>query len=146
MIEKFDQCQSSVLGVQRVAHSEVSKYGIIDANKIEERFYKVNDLTEKPAPEDAKSDIAILGRYIITPEIFNCIENTAPGAGGEIQLTDALKLLGKKEDIFAYDFEGRRYDVGNRMGFLEATVEFALDRSDLHDEFLSYIKKIVSLY
>ena len=146
MIEKFDQCQSSVLGVQRVAHSEVSKYGIIDANKIEDRFYKVNDLTEKPAPEDAKSDIAILGRYIITPEIFNCIENTAPGAGGEIQLTDALKLLGRKEDIFAYDFEGRRYDVGNRMGFLEATVEFALDRNDLHDEFLSYIKKIVSLY
>lgn len=142
MIEKYQECGSTVLGVQTVCHEDVSKYGIIDCEKISDRFYKVSDLVEKPKPEESPSDVAILGRYIITPEIFDCIEKTQTGAGGEIQLTDALKLLGQKEDIFAYDFIGRRYDVGNRMGFLQATVEFALKRDDLRDEFRAYIKKI----
>lgn len=146
MIEKFEQCNSTVLGVQTVSKNDVSKYGIIAGEKIGDRFYKVSDMVEKPAVEDAPSDVAILGRYIITPEIFNCIEQTGAGAGGEIQLTDALKLLATKEDMYAYDFIGRRYDVGNRMGFLEATVEYALKREDLRDEFVAYLKKIVSKY
>lgn len=146
MIEKYEQCGSTVLGVQTVAHSEVSKYGIIAGEKIDDRFYKVSDMVEKPQADKAPSDVAILGRYIITPEIFNCIEQTGAGAGGEIQLTDALKLLATKEDVYAYDFVGRRYDVGNRMGFLEATVEYALKRDDLRGEFVDYLKKIVAKY
>lgn len=146
MIEKFNECGSTVLGVQTVDHKDVSKYGIVAGEKIGDRFYKVSDMVEKPSPDKAPSDVAILGRYIITPEIFNCIEKTGKGAGGEIQLTDALKLLATKEDVYAYDFIGRRYDVGNRMGFLEATVEFALKRDDLRDDFVDYLKRIVSEY
>ena len=142
MIDVFDQYKTTVLGVQTVPHSEVSKYGIIACEHIEDRVYKVKDLVEKPKADDAPSDIAILGRYIITPQIFDCLEKTKPGSGGEIQLTDALKMLNHLEPMYAYDFIGRRYDVGNRMGFLEATVEFALKRDDLKDEFMSYLKKI----
>lgn len=144
LIEKYDECASSVLGVQTVAHENVSKYGIIAGKKVSDRFYKVSDLVEKPKPEAAPSDVAILGRYIITPAIFDCIEKTGAGAGGEIQLTDALKMLGERESIFAYDFEGRRYDVGDKMGFLEATVEFALGRDDLKGAFAEYLKGIAS--
>ena len=146
MIEKFNECQSTVLGVQTVDKKDVSKYGIIAGEKIGDRMYKVSDMVEKPAVEAAPSNVAILGRYIITPEIFNCIEQTGTGAGGEIQLTDALRLLSTKEDMYAYDFIGRRYDVGNRMGFLEATVEYALKRDDLRDDFVKYLKNIVSQY
>ncbi len=146
MIEKFNEYGSTVLGVQTVDKNDVSKYGIIAGEKIGDRLYKVSDMVEKPAVEVAPSNVAILGRYIITPEIFNCIEQTAAGTGGEIQLTDALKLLASKEDVYAYDFIGRRYDVGNRMGFLEATVEYALKRDALRDDFVKYLKNIVSEY
>lgn len=144
LIEVFDEKQASVLGVQSVGYENVSKYGIVDGEKIGGRLYKVNGLKEKPKREEATTDVAILGRYIITPGIFECIERTPKGAGGEIQLTDALLLLSEKEDIFAYDFEGKRYDVGNKMGFLQATVEFALDRPDLKDAFAAYIKDIAA--
>lgn len=143
MIEEFENRQSSVLGVQRVAKQDVSKYGIIDGEQIGQRAYRVRTLVEKPAVEKAPSDVAILGRYIITPEIFDCIAQTKPGAGGEIQLTDALNLLCGKQEMYAYAFEGRRYDVGNKMGFLEATVEYALRRDDLRDEFTAYLKTIL---
>lgn len=143
MIDVYDQYQTSVLGVQTVPESEVSKYGIIACTHIEDRIYKVKDLVEKPKQEVSPSNIAILGRYIITPAIFECLEQTKPGAGGEIQLTDALKLLNNREPMYAYDFIGRRYDVGNRMGFLEATVEYALKRDDISDEFMTYLKEIV---
>lgn len=143
MIDVFDVYNTSVLGVQHVAKSEVNKYGIVDCEIDGNKIYRVRDLVEKPAIDKAPSNIAILGRYIITPTIFDILERTAPGAGGEIQLTDALRVLAKEEPMYAYDFTGRRYDVGNRMGFLEATVEFALKRDDLHDEFLSYLGKIV---
>lgn len=143
MIDVFDVYNTSVLGVQHVEKSEVNKYGIVDCEIDGNKIYRVRDLVEKPAIDKAPSNIAILGRYIITPTIFEILERTAPGAGGEIQLTDALKVLAKEEPMYAYDFTGRRYDVGNRMGFLEATVEFALKRDDLHDEFLSYLGKIV---
>jgi len=143
MIDVYDKYSCSVLGVQTVDTSDVSKYGIIKPESVSERIYKVLDMVEKPKVEDAPSNIAVLGRYIINPEIFECLENVKPGAGGEIQLTDALSMLAAKQDIYAYDFVGQRYDVGNKMGFLKATVEQALRRDDLKEEFLEYLKTIV---
>ncbi|SHF25387.1 UTP--glucose-1-phosphate uridylyltransferase GalU [Alkalibacter saccharofermentans] len=140
LIEVYDKKKASVLGVQSVKHEDVSKYGIVSGEKIGDRLFTVDDLVEKPAPEDAPTNVAILGRYIITPEIFSILEHTGKGAGGEIQLTDALKELAGQEAMFAYDFEGKRYDVGNKQGFLEATVEFALRRDDLKDEFAEYLR------
>ena len=140
MIDAYDEYKTTVLGVQEVAKENVDKYGILDVKHIEDRVYKVKDMVEKPAVEEAPSNIAILGRYIITPEIFNILENQAPGKGGEIQLTDALQTLATKEAIYAYNFEGRRYDVGDKLGFLEATVDFALKRPELRDEFIEFLK------
>ena len=105
-----------------------------------DRIYRVEDMVEKPPVEQAPSNVAILGRYIINPAIFDCLERTTPGAGGEIQLTDALLRLAREESMYAYDFIGRRSDVGNKEGFLEATVEFALKRDDLRDDFVRYLK------
>jgi len=144
MIEQYESCGASILGVQTVPDSETSKYGIVSGDKIGDRLYRVHDMVEKPAPGTAPTNVAVLGRYIITPDIFRCLENTTPGAGGEIQLTDALKMLAKKEEMFAYDFIGRRYDVGSKQGYLEATVEFALKRPDLKDDFANYLKSIVA--
>ena len=140
MIDAYDEYKTTVLGVQEVAKENVDKYGILDVKHIEDRVYKVKDMVEKPTVEEAPSNIAILGRYIITPEIFNILENQAPGKGGEIQLTDALQTLATKEAIYAYNFEGRRYDVGDKLGFLEATVDFALKRPELRDEFIEFLK------
>lgn len=142
MVEVFDHYQTSILGVQTVAPEDISKYGCVDCTAVGDRVYKVNGLVEKPKQEEAPSNIAILGRYIITPEIFECLENTAPGAGGEIQLTDALKSLAEKQIMYAYDFIGRRYDVGDRIGFLEATVEYALRRDDLREDFRAYLQRV----
>lgn len=143
MIEVFDRYQTSVLGVQTVSPDDISKYGCVDCNMVEDRVYKVNGLVEKPKKEDAPSNVAILGRYIITPEIFDALEQTAPGAGGEIQLTDALVRLSRTQAMYAYDFVGRRYDVGDKLGFLQATVEYALRREDLKDDFRAYLENIV---
>ena len=140
MIDAYDEYKTTVLGVQEVARENVDKYGILDVKHIEDRVYKVKDMVEKPSIEEAPSNIAILGRYIITPEIFNILENQAPGKGGEIQLTDALQTLATKEAIYAYNFEGRRYDVGDKLGFLEATVDFALKRPELRDDFREFLK------
>jgi UTP--glucose-1-phosphate uridylyltransferase len=143
MIEAFDEYKTSILGVQKVADEDVSKYGIVEAKHIEDRIYKVKGLVEKPCKEQAPSNIAILGRYIINPEIFDVLEHTKPGKNGEIQLTDALKELAQREAMYAYEFEGIRYDVGDKQGFLEATVEYALRREDLREGFLEYLKKVV---
>ncbi|ACD52625.1 UTP--glucose-1-phosphate uridylyltransferase GalU [Clostridium botulinum] len=140
LIDCFSEYNTTILGVQTVAEENVSKYGIVDGLHIEDRVYKVKDLVEKPSVEEAPSNVAILGRYIITPEIFNILENTKPGKGGEIQLTDALKTLISKEAMYAYNFEGRRYDVGDKLGFLQATVEFALKREELREPFIEYLK------
>ena len=140
MIDAYDEYKTTVLGVQEVARENVDKYGILNVKHIEDRVYKVKDMVEKPSIEEAPSNIAILGRYIITPEIFNILENQAPGKGGEIQLTDALQTLATKEAIYAYNFEGRRYDVGDKLGFLEATVDFALKRPELRDDFIEFLK------
>ncbi|MDF2946799.1 MAG: UTP-glucose-phosphate uridylyltransferase [Bacillales bacterium] len=143
MIEMYDQYKTSILGVQEIPKEDVNKYGIVNGNFIEDRIYKVKDLVEKPSKEEAPSNLAILGRYIISPSIFEILEHTQPGKGGEIQLTDALMELAQKEAMYAYNFEGRRYDVGDKQGFLEATVEYALRNEDLRDDFLKYLVKIV---
>ncbi|MDD7794970.1 UTP--glucose-1-phosphate uridylyltransferase GalU [Clostridium sp. 'White wine YQ'] len=139
LIECFDEYKTSILGVQTVPRSDVSKYGIVDGKHIEDRVYKVKNLVEKPNVEETPSDVAILGRYIITPQIFDILKNTEPGKGGEIQLTDALKELVSQEAMYAFNFEGRRYDVGDKLGFLQATVEYALRKEDLRDEFIEYL-------
>ena len=139
LIDCYSEYKTTILGVQTVAKENVSKYGIVDGIHIEDRVYKVKDLVEKPNIEEAPSNVAILGRYIITPEIFNILENTKPGKGGEIQLTDALKTLISKEAMYAYNFEGKRYDVGDKLGFLQATIEFALKKDELREEFIRYL-------
>ncbi|MFL1470058.1 UTP--glucose-1-phosphate uridylyltransferase GalU [Paraclostridium bifermentans] len=143
LIDAYDEYKTSILGVQEVAKEDTDKYGILDCKYIEDRVYKVKDMVEKPSVEEAPSNIAILGRYIITPAIFEILENQAPGKGGEIQLTDALKTLAQHEAIYAYNFEGRRYDVGDKLGFLEATIDFALKRDNLKDGLMNYMQNIV---
>ncbi|MBC2581964.1 UTP--glucose-1-phosphate uridylyltransferase GalU [Clostridium sp. DJ247] len=142
LIHCYDEYKTSILGVQPVAETQVSKYGIVKGIKIEDKVYKVKDLIEKPKVEEAPSNIAILGRYIITPKIFEILEKTAPGKGGEIQLTDALKELAKQEAMYSYCFDGKRYDVGDKFGFLQANIEYALKREDLRESLMTYISSI----
>jgi len=142
MLEIFEEYNASILGVQPVGWENVNKYGIVSGNKISDNLYTVRDLIEKPDRDSAPTNIAILGRYIITPKIFEILENTKTGVGGEIQLTDGLKELCNIEEVYAYIFEGRRYDVGSKIGFLEATVDYALKRDDLKDSFKKYLKSI----
>lgn len=144
LIDVYDKYGTNIIGVQEVPLFDVSKYGIISGDMINERLYKIEDLVEKPNLKESPSNIAILGRYIITPEIFEILESTKSGAGGEIQLTDALKELSTKQDIYAYVFEGKRYDVGDKLGFLQATVEFALKRDDIKDEFRLYLEDLIN--
>ncbi|MBU3177553.1 UTP--glucose-1-phosphate uridylyltransferase GalU [Clostridium estertheticum] len=142
LMDCFEEKGTTIVGVQEVDKENVDKYGIVDGEKIIDRVYKVNDLVEKPQIDVSPSNMAILGRYIITPEIFDILDNTRPGAGGEIQLTDALKTLLSQQNIYAYVFEGRRYDVGDKLGFLEATVEFALKRDELKIPFMKYLQTL----
>ncbi len=142
LIDCYSQYETSILGVQEVALSEVCKYGIVSGEAMGDRVYKVKDLIEKPKVHEAPSNIAILGRYIITPRIFDILDNTKPGKAGEIQLTDALKTLISEEAMYAYNFKGRRYDVGDKQGFLEANVEYALKRDDLKKSFMQYLLTI----
>lgn len=139
MIEKYDRYRASVIGVQRVPEDEVSRYGIVNGKELDNRFYGVANLVEKPKKEEAPSNLAIMGRYILSPKIFGILENQQPGAGGEIQLTDAIDELNRHEAVYAYDFEGTRYDVGEKMGFIQTTIEFALQRDDLRRELLDYM-------
>ncbi len=145
LMSAYEEYRTTILGVQSVPEEDTNKYGIIAAKHIENRVYKVKDLVEKPELGKQPSNMAILGRYIITPEIFEILENQEPGKGGEVQLTDALKTLSKKEAMYAYEFEGRRYDVGDKLGFLEATVDFALKREELREPFIKYLNKVCSL-
>ncbi|MDA3846640.1 MAG: UTP--glucose-1-phosphate uridylyltransferase GalU [Vallitaleaceae bacterium] len=144
MIEIYDQYKMTVLGVQCVPHEKTNKYGIIDGNEIKKGIYLIDNMVEKPPIDQAPSDIAILGRYIIKPSIFDFLEDQEEGAGGEIQLTDALLRMAQTEAVYAYEFKGKRYDVGNKQGFLEATVEFALRRDELKDEFFEYLEQLVA--
>ncbi len=144
MIEQYERYNASILGVQTVPEKEVHRYGIVDGNQHGERFYSVNHLVEKPKQEDAPSNLAIMGRYILNPRIFEILENQQPGAGGEIQLTDAIAGLNQYEAVYAYDFEGTRYDVGEKLGFIQTTLDFALKRDDLKVELLDYLKNIMN--
>ena len=142
LIDCYEEYKTSVLGVQTVEPQDVNKYGIVGGLHIEDRVYKVKNLIEKPAVEEAPSNVAILGRYIITPEIFEILETLPPGKNGEVQLTDALRMLSKKEAMYAYDFDGVRYDVGDKLGFLKATVDFALKRPNLQNDFIQYLREV----
>jgi len=142
LISVYERYHCPMVGVKEVRKENVSKYGIIDiaSPPLEHGVFKVLDFIEKPQPENAPSNIAIMGRYILPPAIFNILENQTPGAGGEIQLTDALKTLVQHQPIIAYLFSGKRYDIGDKLGFLEATVDFALSRNELKDAFLKYLE------
>ncbi|MEH7014759.1 UTP--glucose-1-phosphate uridylyltransferase GalU [Neobacillus niacini] len=143
MIEQYDRYNASILGVQTVPFEEVNRYGIVDGNQIGDRLYSVNNLVEKPKQELAPSNLAILGRYILNPRIFEILEKQEPGAGGEIQLTDAIAGLNQYEAIYAYNFEGVRYDVGEKMGFIKTMIEFALQRDDLKNDLSNYLAEVV---
>ncbi|MGI6629406.1 MAG: UTP--glucose-1-phosphate uridylyltransferase GalU [Bacillota bacterium] len=140
MMEVYEEYEVSVVGVQPVPEADVHKYGIIKAEQVTERVFDVGDLVEKPKLADAPSNLAILGRYIIHPDIFDLLAKQEAGAGGEIQLTDGLKRLRENRKLYAYVFEGKRYDVGDRMGYLEATVDFALEREDIGESFRQYLR------
>lgn len=140
LMDVFEEYHTTVLGVQRVPWEEVNRYGIVAGKEVDENIVKVKDMVEKPDREQAPSNIAILGRYIIRPSIFSYLENAQPGKGGEIQLTDALHRQMENEAMYAFAFEGKRYDVGNKLGFLQATVDFALKRPDLSEEFENWLR------
>ena len=143
LMDVYEDCGGTILGVQEVPRDKVSNYGIVKPKPVKEHLWLAEDLVEKPTLEEAPSRLAVLGRYIISPEIFGILSKTLPGRGGEIQLTDALKKLSEREPVYAYQFEGRRYDVGDKQGYLEATVEYALKRPDLREPFLRYLLKTV---
>jgi len=142
MISAFDKYRSSIIAVQQVPREETSSYGIIDHKPVEDSVYRIEDLVEKPTPDTAPSDLAIIGRYILTPEIFDALEQTLPDEGGEIQLTNGLRMLLRTQAIYGLAFRGRRYDAGSKLGFLKATVQFALKRPDLAPGFRSYLKTL----
>lgn len=146
LMDVHDEYGTTVVGVQRVNRNLTDKYGIIDGKQIDDDLFLVKNLIEKPPIDKAPSDIAILGRYILSPDILDILATQKAGIGGEIQLTDAIKTLSETQAVYAYIFEGKRYDVGDKIGFLNATVEFALKREDLRDEFLRDLKDIVERY
>jgi len=141
MLDVYEDCPGTILGVQEVPRAKVSSYGIVKPVFVKENLWRAEDLVEKPPVPEAPSRLAVLGRYIIEPEIFAILEKTPPGRGGEIQLNDGLRQLAAQKRVYAYHFEGRRYDVGDKQGYLEATVEFALKRPDLREDFLRYLLK-----
>jgi UTP--glucose-1-phosphate uridylyltransferase len=144
MINQYDRFNSSVLGVQSVSPEQVSRYGIVDGKEVGDRFYNINALVEKPNLEEAPSNLAIMGRYILTPRIFDILETQTPGAGGEIQLTDAIAALNLFEAVYAYEFEGKRYDVGEKIGFIETTIEFALKHEELKYPLLKFLEEVMN--
>ncbi len=142
MMAVYERYPSTILAIQKVPKSQTQHYGIIDAKKIEDGIYLVKDLVEKPSPDQAPSNLAIIGRYILTPEIFRALERTRPGKGGEIQLTDGLRLYMKKQPIYAYEFKGLRHDAGDKLGFLKATVEFGLKNAEFGRAFRKYLQHL----
>lgn len=144
LIETYDQTKASALAVMRIPHEDTDKYGVVAPNEeISTGLYDVNHFVEKPKPVDAPSDLAIIGRYLLRPEIFTILENQEPGLGGEIQLTDAIDKLNKTQRVFAHEFKGKRYDVGNKMGMLEANIEYGLMHPEIKEELVVYLKALV---
>jgi UTP--glucose-1-phosphate uridylyltransferase len=145
LIHAYGQTHCSVVAVTEVPHEETCRYGVIDGQAVDSgdpRLYKVSRLVEKPDPEDAPSNLAIIGRYVLTPKIFDKLEQTPRGAGGEIQLTDAIEALMQEQDVYGYAFDGVRYDAGTPMGWLRASVELALQRQDIGGEFRQYLQTL----
>jgi len=142
MVEVYDEKQASIIGTQTVAITDSDKYGMVAGPKLADNLARVDEIVEKPAPAEAPSDQAVVGRYILTPGIFNKLRTTERGAGNEIQLTDAIAELRKTEEIFAYSFEGRRFDCGSKIGYLEANVEIALQHDEMADDFKRYLKNL----
>lgn len=145
LINQYNETLSSVIGVQRVPESETHRYGVIDPLEEYNRRYQVRQFVEKPKPGTAPSNLAIIGRYILTPEIFMFLDKHEIGAGGEIQLTDAIQSLNEIQRVFAYEFEGKRFDVGEKLGFIETTLEFALQMPELKEDLLAFMKKQLEL-
>jgi len=143
MVQVYEYQGRSVLGVERVPQEETNKYGVVKASQLEDHVYKVESIVEKPSPDKAPSNLAVVGRYILTPRIFEKLQSTQKGAGGEIQLTDAIAALLNEEQVLAYEFEGKRYDCGSKIGYLEATVEYALKHPELSDEFRAYLNRLL---
>ncbi len=147
LIDAYNDTGNSILGVQKVKHSEVDKYGIVSPSKeiiSTNKVFKIVDVVEKPSVDEAPSDYAVLGRYILGPEIFDILAHTQPGHGGEIQLTDAIRKLLKQKAIYACNFEGERYDIGDKFGYIKATIDFSLKRSDLGPKVREYIRKLAA--
>ncbi|MBY0001881.1 MULTISPECIES: UTP--glucose-1-phosphate uridylyltransferase GalU [Priestia] len=144
MIRLFEECHSSIIGVKRVNELDVSKYGIVDVTKGNGPLFNIQNLVEKPKIEDAPSDLAIFGRYILTPKIFDLLAVQERGVGNEIQLTDALQTMLKYENVYAQIFEGKSYDIGEKLGYLKTIIEFAVEREDLKEDLVQFMKNIVS--
>jgi UTP--glucose-1-phosphate uridylyltransferase len=142
MVGVFEEFGGPVLGVQRVPKEEISQYGVVEGEPVREGVWRVRSLVEKPEPDEAPSDLGIVGRYVLTPDIFDVIERTPPGKNGEIQITDALNTLAARRAMFAYQFDGKRYDTGRPLGFLQASVELALRRPDIGPKFREYLRKL----
>ena len=142
MVEVFEKYDAPVIATMQVEGEGISRFGVIDADEVEPNVYRIRDMVEKPPFDEAPSDLAIIGRYIFTPDIFGAIERTTPGAGGEIQITDAMRILLKERPLYALKLDGRRHDAGDKLGFLIATVELALKRDDLSSEFREYLKSL----
>lgn len=145
MIDIYDTYQSSIVGVQPVEWDEVSRYGIVDATRVKDRVYQADALIEKPKPANAPSNLAIMGRYILTPDVFQLLEEQTEGVNGEIQLTDALSRLSEQEQILAYHFDGIRHDVGEKLGFIRTTIHYALQNDELKGDLLKYIREVLEL-
>ena len=142
MISLFEEVQESIVAIQRVPMDQTKNYGIVEGQPYKERTYKVEKMFEKPAPGVTESNMAIIGRYILQPEIFSLLEETKPGYGGEIQLTDALLKLSRKRAMYAYEFEGMRFDAGDKLGYLKAIIAFGTRHPELGEEFKQYIKQV----
>ncbi len=144
LIENFDKYGRSTIAVEEVPYEKLSSYGIIKGKLFEDSLYVLEDIVEKPAPEDAPSNIGAIGRYVFTPEIFDCIKAAGKGVGNEVQLTDGIRLLNKSQTIYAYEFKGTRYDTGDRLGYVKAIVDFALRNDSLRDDVLEYLKTVTA--
>lgn len=144
MMNQYERYGASIVGVQEVPIEDTSKYGIVDGQKFADRLYRAKNMVEKPRSEEApETHLAIMGRYILNPEIFNILSVLQPGKGGEIQLTDGIRELGRYQEILAYEFEGQRYDVGDKLSFVKATIDYALRRKDLSESLMNYLRNLV---
>jgi UTP--glucose-1-phosphate uridylyltransferase len=144
LLKVFAEKDDSVIALRRVPEQEVQRYGIVDGTELSQRLYEVKEMVEKPRPSEAPSQLAIIGRYILRPEIFSILENIAPGRGGEIQLTDGISQLARQKKVYGYEFEGNHYDIGDKMGFVRATVAYALKRVELKEQVKSYLRSLTS--